>query len=80
MSELETNRKAMPFENGLEETLAYMSWLDMFLRAYRKMQEAGGEEWAKTHEPEERQKLRAFLDEIVYRQQISAGLPFDAED
>lgn len=80
MSELETNRKVMPFENGLEETLAYMSWLDMFLRAYRKMQEAGGEEWAKTHEPEERQKLRAFLDEIVYRQQISAGLPFDAED
>ena len=40
MSELETNRNAMPFENGLEETLAYMSWLDMFLRAYRKMQEA----------------------------------------
>lgn len=66
--------KNTPFANGLEETVAYLGWLDLFLSAQHKiLQNKAEPDWKQIQK-----ELKAGAQILYERQLLSQGRPFDA--
>ncbi|MBR2382596.1 MAG: hypothetical protein IKA89_02495, partial [Anaerotignum sp.] len=65
----------IPFADGLEETIAYLGWLDLFLAAQKQFLQNE----TKTELRYIQKELKAGAQILYERQQLSQGKPFDAQ-
>ncbi len=76
---IDTNMEEVPYSCGMEETVSYLGWLDMFLEGYETSHREDDSEEDKSDAEALRAELRAGAQSLHNRQMVSAGKYQDIE-